>query len=93
MSGLLTGDVSFVHDQDYVTTLFHAGRAYVRKGGWKLLQNQQPFDAANFALFNMDEDPGEIHDLKETHPEKLKEMVELWQSQRIELGIVLPEDL
>jgi arylsulfatase len=93
MSGLLTGDASFVHDQDYVTTLFHAGRAYVRKGGWKLLQNQQPFDAANFALFNMDEDPGEIHDLKETHPEKFKEMVELWQSQRIELGIVLPEDL
>ena len=32
-------------------------------------------------------------DVSEQHPEKRKEMMELWRQQRKELDIILPQDL
>lgn len=37
MAALLAGDAATVHDAEYVTTLFHADRAFIRRGPWKLV--------------------------------------------------------
>ena len=93
MLELLSGASNTVHDSNYVTTLYHAGRAYLRRGDWKITQNQKPFDEAHFALYHLRDDPAEITDLRTQHPELFEELLELWQLQRSELGIVLPGDL
>lgn len=93
MVPLLSGQADRVHDDDYVTTLYHRGRAFLRQGPWKIVTLEPPFDEASFKLFNVIDDPGETTNLAESRPEKYAELVELWRSERRELGIVLPQDL
>ena len=45
-----------------------------------------PFSQDRWQLFNLADDPTEIHDLSEKHPAKLKEMQQLWESQAKEYG-------
>lgn len=91
--GLLSGREQAVHNDDYVTALFHGGRAYIRQGRWKLVNLEPPFRESDFELFDLDADPGETLNLAEVEAEKFSEMVELWRSTRRELGIILPGDL
>lgn len=86
-------DLAPVHDENYVTTLYHGGRAFVRKGNWKLVNLDSPFDESSFELFNLEADPGETNNLSEEEPEKYAEMLALWRAERKKLGIVLPGDL
>ena len=90
MAALLSGGASDVHADGYVTALLHGGRAYVRRGRWKLTTLEPPFDEAGFELFDLDADPGETRDLAADRPEIFREMVELWRSERERLGIVVP---
>jgi arylsulfatase A-like enzyme len=89
----LAGEATSVHAEDYVTTLFHAGRAYLRQGDWKISTLEPPFDETAFELFNLALDPGEVSDLAEVEPEKLADLIALWRVERKRLGIILPEDL
>jgi len=89
----LAGDSTTVHDDDYVTTLFHSGYAYLRQGDWKISTLEPPFDEGDFELFNLADDPGETTDLAESHAEKYEQLLELWREERVELGIILPQDL
>lgn len=90
---LLSGDAQSVHDELYATVLFHKGYAFVRQGRWKLTSIDLPFQENNFALYDLEIDPDETTDLAAVHPERLVELIEIWRTQRIELGITLPEDL
>jgi hypothetical protein len=40
-----------------------------------------PFDEQRWELFDTDNDPSECHDLAEQHPDKLKELAELWWAE------------
>jgi arylsulfatase len=93
MNDFLGGAAPAVHDEDYVTTLYHAGRAYLRQGNWKISNLEPPFDESAFELFNLETDPGETTDLSHEEPEKRAELIDLWREERKRLGIVLPEDL
>jgi arylsulfatase A-like enzyme len=93
MVTLLAGETTRIHAPDYVTTLFHAGFAFVRRGRWKLANLEPPFDEAAFELFDLDADPGETTNLAEAHPRVFLEMLELWRSERERLGIVLPAEI
>lgn len=94
----LAGGAERVHDESYATTLaVSAGsyslRSYTRRGDWKLLTFEQPFDERNFALYNLAEDPGETTDLAQVYPDKRAEMLALWRAERRKMLITLPEDL
>jgi arylsulfatase len=65
----------------------------VRQGKWKLSNLEDPFDEAEFELFDLDSDPGETNDLAGSEPEIFQELLELWRTERKKLGIVLPQDL
>ena len=93
LTTLLSGEATSVHDDLYATVLFHRGHAFVRQGRWKLSSIERPFQEENFALYDLETDPGETTDLAAIHPERLAELIEIWRTQRIELGITLPEDL
>jgi arylsulfatase len=93
MQAFLAGNADTVHDDDYVTVLSHEGRAYLRQGRWKIVNTEAPFDESKFELYDVVDDPGEIHNLVESEPEKLTELVEIWRVERRNAGIVLPQDL
>ncbi len=93
MNAFLAGESDAVHDDSYVTTLYHWGRAYLRQGDWKIANLEGPFSEADFELFNLAEDPGETTNLADSHPEKYSEMIKLWRERRREFGIILPQDL
>jgi arylsulfatase A-like enzyme len=82
-----------VHDEAYVTTLYHGGRAFIRQGSWKLVTLEPPFDEAAFELFDLETDPGEAVNLAQAEPAKTAELLALWRQEREKLGIVLPGDL
>lgn len=91
--GLLAGVTTNIHDDDYVTAAYNAGRAYLRQGNWKIANLEAPFDEADFELFDLSADPGESTNLAEDEPEKYAALIDLWRVERWRLGIVLPQDL
>ena len=93
MVGFLAGAEAEVHDENYVTTLYHAGKALLRQGRWKLVTLDPPFDESQFQLFDIEVDPGETRNLALQYPERMASMIALWRETRLELGIVLPQDL
>jgi len=93
MKEFLGGKTQTVHDDDYVTVLSHRGRAFLRKGRWKIVNLDGPFDESDFELFDVIADPGETRNLAEEEPEIFAELIDLWRTKRQELGIILPEDL
>ena len=82
-----------VHSDDYVTTLYHGGRAYVRQGNWKLVNLDPPFDESKMELFDVKADPGETNNLAKVYPDRYQRMLNLWRIERKKLGIILPQDL
>ena len=54
--------------------------AAVRKGSYKLIR----LEDFGYRLYKLDDDPGELHDLSEKQPDKLKELIlslELWEQE------------
>ena len=93
MAVFLRGEAPRVHDDDYVTVLSHGGRMYLRRGRFKLVTSERPFDEEDLQLYDVVADPGEARDLREQQPELFEELVKVWRRERRELGIVLPGDL
>jgi arylsulfatase len=87
----LEGEAGQVHDDNYVTALYHRGQAFIRRGRWKLVNLEPPFQESQLELFDVVSDPGETTNLAEAEPEILAEMRQLWRQTRRELGIILPE--
>jgi arylsulfatase A-like enzyme len=89
MVPLISGEAEQVHDDEYVTILEHRGRAYVRKGPWKLVQIDRPFKEEDFVLFNLDNDLGETTDLKFEFDEKYQELLMLYRDYAKDVQIIV----
>jgi arylsulfatase len=68
--------------------------------GWKAVAEHGPvplnlgkFDKDRWQLFHTDEDRSEAHDLAEEHPEKLKELTELWLEEAKKYDVLPLNDL
>ncbi len=68
-----------VHDQNYGIGLEHRGRIYYRKGDWKIVNLEAPYEEQKFQLFNVINDIGETTDLRDEHPEKFRELLKEWK--------------
>jgi arylsulfatase len=87
---LLRGQVLAVHPADYVMGWELFGRRALRQGDWKLLWLWEPYGPERWALYDLATDPGEAHDLSERHPEKLRELLALWDEYVQHSGVILP---
>ncbi len=57
------------------------GHRAIYAGGWKAVTMHRqgtPFESDEWALYDTRSDFAEIHDLAQTHPDKLRELIELW---------------
>ena len=53
-------------------------------GDWKILWMPQPFGKGEWELFNLQNDPAEMNDLSDQYPDKVREMVALWEQYKID---------
>lgn len=87
---VLMGEKREIHDENYVFGMEHAGYAMLRKGNWKILNVDRPFQIENFSLYDLQTDLAEQIDLKEQHPEKYREMLAEWEKFTERVGVILP---
>jgi arylsulfatase len=57
-------------------------------GDWKILWMPNPFGKGEWELYNITVDPAEINDLSGENPEKLNELVALWEDYKRENEIL-----
>ena len=89
MVSYLFGKTGAIHDSTYVTGLELNGRAYFRKGKWKILNLERPHRESVFQLFNLETDPAETTDLASQYPGIFSEMIESWRNYRKANGILV----
>jgi arylsulfatase len=66
------------------------GNRAIRQGDWKLLWEWKPFGKGEWELFNVAQDPGEENDLSAQEPEKVKQLLALWDEYVKTNNIILP---
>lgn len=76
-------------DRDYLAWEMFGNRA-VRQGEWKIRWEHKPFGKADWELFNLKSDPAERNDLATQHPEKVREMIMLWEQYAQTNNVILP---
>lgn len=94
MMPYLKEEAGRIHEKDFVNGWETCGRAAVRKGDWKIVFIPKPKGPEKWQLYNLVKDPGEIHDLADQEPERLKDLIKLWDQYVLETGVVpLSKDL
>jgi arylsulfatase len=66
------------------------GNRALRQGNWKLRWEAKPFGKADWELFDVAADPGELKDLAAERPDQVQEMVVLWDDYVRRNNVVLP---
>ena len=87
----LSGEASSIHDEDDSMTWELNNRMAVRKGAWKLVKIPAPRGTGNWELFNLNDDPGETNDLRNQNPDKLAEMISVWNEYVEDNGVIMPQ--
>ena len=66
---------------------FFGQKAYI-SGDWKVLNMSPPFGTGNWELFSLRNDPGELNDRSHELPEKVVEMIALWEQYAEDNGVL-----
>jgi len=61
-----------------------------RRGDWKVLRLPPPFGNGDWQLYNLAEDPGEIQDVADQHPELVAELAQGWTAYAEANGVIQP---
>jgi arylsulfatase len=77
-------------EKDYIAWEVFGNRA-LRQGNWKIRWEIKPVGKSDWELFNLAEDPGERNDLAAKNPDRLKEMLALWDEYAKENNVILPD--
>lgn len=77
-----------IHPETYAVGFEIAGSGALRRGKWKITFVPAPRGPQKWELFDIIADPGETSDLSSTHPETFKELLQLWEEYKNDVGIV-----
>jgi arylsulfatase len=75
--------------QDYLAWEVFGNRA-VRQGDWKLRWEFKGFGKGTWELYDVTADPGERNDLAAAKPEKVRELLAVWDSYVAANNVILP---
>ncbi|MHC4943750.1 MAG: arylsulfatase [Planctomycetota bacterium] len=90
MMPFLTGVAEAVRDDKEAVSWESLGWRAVRQGRWKSTWFASPFGPDDWQLFDIENDLSERNDLADTHPDKLRELILLWEDYAEEYGVILP---
>jgi len=87
---MLTGQVESPRTaQDYLGWEIFGNRA-VRQGDWKIRWQHKSYGKGDWELFNLATDAAERKDLAAERPDKLREMLALWDVYTRENNVIMP---
>ncbi|MBW2939899.1 arylsulfatase [Zhongshania aquimaris] len=66
------------------------GRVAVWHDKWKLVLLPFPFGDGEWRLFNLSEDPSESTDIASKYPDKVKELILIWEEYRDKNNVIAP---
>jgi arylsulfatase len=90
MLPFLRGQAPAIHSDDSSMGWELFGRRALLQGGWKLVWLWEPYGSERWALYNLAQDPAEAHDLSRRNPEKMRELLALWDQYVERNGVILP---
>jgi arylsulfatase len=61
-----------------------------RQGDWKVLRLPAPYGSGDWQLYDLANDPGEIHDLRTEYPLRAQALSKAWEAYAEENGIIQP---
>lgn len=102
MMPMLRGETESTHAKDHVFGWELFGKTALRQGDWKIIQlptkdlwsRHKPLEEAYpWQLYNIADDPGETNDLAAHNPEKLIEMIALWEQYEADYGVIVPDEV
>jgi arylsulfatase len=80
-----------VHPADHVMGWELFGKRALRKGDWKIVWAPPPEGKGTWELFDTAADPSELHDRAATEPQRLAELIALWDGYARDNGVILPD--
>lgn len=93
MVSYLQGDSERVHGADEAVGWELFGQRALRQDHWKIAWISEPNGSGDWELYDLETDPGERHDVSEDHPERFRNMIELWEQYARDKGVILHERL
>ncbi|MBW2401722.1 MAG: arylsulfatase [Deltaproteobacteria bacterium] len=90
MLTFLEGKAGVVRDESEAVGWELFGRRAIRQGRWKAAWLDSPLGSNDWQLFDVVADVSEYNDLADSNPEKLRELIALWEEYSDSVGVVLP---
>ncbi|MFT4046235.1 MAG: arylsulfatase [Solimonas sp.] len=84
----LNGETETVHPEQEAIGWELFGRRAIRQGNWKAVYIPRPVRPAAWQLYDLESDPGEIHDLAAEKPGKLAELLAHWDEYVTQNGVL-----
>jgi arylsulfatase len=91
MMPYLQGNTVVVRDDEDAISWELLGYRAIRQGPWKATWLPKPLGRGDWELFNLVADVSERDDLATVNPERLRELIGLWEDYSRSVGVVLPE--
>jgi arylsulfatase len=88
-SPLLRGEAERVHPADEFLGWEIFGQRAIRRDNWKITWITPPRGPGRWELFDLANDPGELHDLSAQQPQILRELMAGWDRYVADNGLVL----
>jgi len=87
---MLTGQKEKIYGSEEVLGWELFGHRAIRRGDWKLLWADGKNGSNTWQLYNIAEDPREIVDMAPSQPERLQNMIALWEEYSRNNNVILP---
>ena len=87
---MLTGQKEKIYGSEEALGWELFGHRAIRKGDWKLLWADGKNGSNTWQLYNIAEDPREIVDMAPSQPERLQNMIALWEEYSRNNNVILP---
>jgi len=87
----LSGENHRIHPAGHAFGIELWGKTALLMDNWKMLKMPPDQGTGSWELFNLEQDPGEQHDLARARPEKLEEMLSAWEEYAAANNVILPE--
>lgn len=84
----LTGRATSAHTATEASCIELFGRVGVTRGEWKLAYSNRPWGTGSWELFNLANDPTEMHDLSASQPKQLAELLAAWERYQTQHAVI-----
>jgi arylsulfatase len=87
----IQGKVDIVREDSEAVCWELLGFSAVRQGRWKATWLPKPFGLSDWELFDLETDISERNNLANTNPEKLRELIQIWEKYSESVGLIMPD--